>query len=391
MSDPPIFDFLLLVEDGDPRRVACQHPPGPPPPELDCILALAIPRVVASGSLDSSIFSFNSSASWLFAWAFAHRASRASLVIGSAYFYPSVFIDFLRSFVRLLSADSDANGPRCRFGAMLTLLRSWQVRGGRWQIYHPFESLTVDVSRPEQLLWGFRYGALVPAAALVWQCLLTNAGVLIVAPTPDAASEAAIACLSLLPVPYRDPCLLFTDAADPRLARLRAFRLVATTDDALAQLPFGAIVSVAAGAPDAADHVGAQYRAASARHYAVLLAVMDFHLLSDPYADVLACPVPCDGFQLAPDLDAHVLSSIQATETFRQWRRTQIARPHTRTAFLSLRPRFAVARIAQCQLPLAAKLVESLIAQAGGDEHWRAVLLAHRRLLEKRARPGPSQ
>jgi hypothetical protein len=271
---------------------------------------------------------------------------------------------------------------------MVGLLCSWQSHGNHWQIYYPFESRTVDVSHPDQLLNGFRYGPLVPDIALVWQCLLTNAGILIVAPTPDAASETAIAVLSLLPVPYRDPCLVFTEASDPRVDRLRAFKLVATTDESLAQLPFGVIVSVPAGASEPAVDVAVQYRALTVRHYTVLLAMMDFHLLSNPYFDILERPVPWDGFQLAADLNVQILGGMQATETFKAWRRGQITRLHTRSAFLSLRPRFAVALLADGQIPFARIWLERLLQRTPRDEHLRAVLEAHLLLLDRRMRPA---
>jgi hypothetical protein len=47
MAEVPIFDFLLLIEDGAPRRVSCQHPPGAPPSDLGLILPLAIPSLVS--------------------------------------------------------------------------------------------------------------------------------------------------------------------------------------------------------------------------------------------------------------------------------------------------------------------------------------------------------
>jgi hypothetical protein len=390
-----MIDAVCLFQDGATPALAAQHPPGAGLPDLPVLAALSIPDVVRSGAHAHSVFCYNTASLYCFSWAFHFRASSAAIVIATPHFYPTLFFEFLRSVAKSFSCDSEANDAQCRFLTVSSLLQSWARTGpSEWHIYYPFESFMLDVSQPESCCSGFSIAPIVADIELVWTCLLSGDGVLIVAPTPDVASTTALACISLLgPVAYKDPCLLYTEGADPRAGSLRRYRLIATTDAALADLPFGVIVNVTGVSFPPSFDAWHRYRTLSLRHFSAMLSMMDFYLLGNPYYDILELPLNYRTFKVADAIVKKLLDDIQKTDTFRVWRRDQIVRQHTRTAFLSITPKRAVAKLAPKDCPRALKWLEILAQRYARDHHLQSVIAAHQALIRKmlrRKRPPES-
>jgi hypothetical protein len=218
---------------------------------------------------------------------------------------------------------------------------------------------------------------------------LGNDGVLVVAPTPDVASTTAIACMSLLgPIHYRDERLLYTERGDPRLERIRQFKLIATTDYSLvSELPFGAVVRVTGTeVPQSGADLFAQYRALTLKHYTAMMEMMDLKLLDNPYNDILERPLNWRDFLIADGIISKLLDGIQKTETFRVWRKKQITREQTRNGFLSVPPTLAIPMVPveSCQ-----KVIEALGMMKEtfvGDHHFLKVIDRHIRGLGKNLR-----
>jgi hypothetical protein len=308
-------------------------------------------------------------------------------VIATSKFLPSLFFEFLHEVMRSFSSHAEANDTFCRFTIIKSLVGSWYATGpSAFQIYYPFESFALDVSRPESFWTGFNYTPILPNISQVWKSLLGNDGVLVVAPTPDVASTTAIACMSLLgPIRYRDERLLYTERGDPRLERIRQFKLIATTDYSLvSELPFGAVVRVTGAevAQSGAD-LFAQYRALTLKHYTAMMEMMDLKLLDNPYNDILERPLNWRDFRIADGIVTKLLDDIQKTETFKVWRKKQITREQTRTGFLSVPPSLAIPMvpIESCQ-----KVIDALSLMKTtflGDHHLQKVIDRHIRGLGK--------
>jgi hypothetical protein len=184
-------------------------------------------------------------------------------------------------------------------------------------------------------------------------------------------------------VSYKDACLLYTEEADPRTNSLRKYRLIATTDRSLADLPFGVIVNVIATEFPPAFEAWHRYRALSLRHFSAMLGMMDFYLLSNPYNDILELPLNYRTFKVAQEIVKKLLDDIQKTDTFKVWRKDQITRVHTRAAFLSMSPRKAVGRLTPKDCPRALKWLEIIASRYPRDHHLQSVLNAHRTLIAK--------
>jgi hypothetical protein len=390
-----MFDAICLFEHTSKTTLVSQQP-SVTIPESDLIQTLAVPRPVRAGLQHYAIFCYNTSSLYCFSWAFRFANHSAAIVIATPNFYPTLFFEFLRSVAKSFSSDSEANDPRCRFLMVTSLLQSWFATGPReWQIYYPFESFTLDIAQPESCCSGFSIAPVLAELDLVWTCLLANDGVLIIAPTPEIASSTALACISLLgPVAYKDPCLLYTEESDPRTNSLRKYRLIATTDASLAELPFGVIVNIVATEFPPAFDAWHRYRAMSMRHFSGMLSMMDFYLLSNPYHDILEMPLNYRAFKVAESIVKRLLDDIQKTDTFRVWRRDQILRHQTRTAFLSVPPRKAVAKLAPRDYPRALKWLELIGKKYARDHHLQSVLKVHRALITKalkQKRPSASR
>jgi hypothetical protein len=383
-----MFDAVCLFQHATKTTLTSQHPPTAALPESPILATLAIPSLVRNGSQSYAIFCYNTTSLYCFSWSFRFRDSSAAIVIATPHFYPTLFFEFLRSVAKSFSSDSEANDPLCRFLMVKSLLQSWSVGGpNEWQIYYPFESFKLDVSQPESCCSGFSIAPVVSDLELVWTCLLANDGVLIIAPTPAIASSTALACISLLgPVAYKDPCLLYTEEADPRANNLRKYRLIATTDASLADLPFGVIVNVTETDFPPSFDAWHRYRTLSLRHFSAMLSMMDFYLLGNPYYDILELPLNYRTFRVAEAIVKKLLDDIQKTDTFRVWRRDQIVRQHTRTAFLSVPPRRAVAKLAPKDCPRALKWLETLAHRYARDHHLQSVIKAHQALIGKMLR-----
>jgi hypothetical protein len=236
--------------------------------------------------------------------------------------------DFYRDF-------ADVGDAMSRFKMVESMLRSWApVGGGLYQIYFPQRDFRHDVASAESGLGRFSLAPIAPKIEQIWAALVANDGVLIIAPTPEIASFAALSCLSLLgPIQYCDSRLLFTQGDDPRTQNLRRYRLIGTTDPALARLPFGVIHNITDTAFGPCLGLRDKFKKRTARYYGILLGVMDLWLLGDPYFDLLQRPIDWHDCKISDDVDRRLLREVQKTNTFRNWRRKQFLRQNIRTAF----------------------------------------------------------
>jgi hypothetical protein len=390
-----MFDFLLLYEanDHDPASVTVQFPTGTIFQQLDLVGSLAIPDCIRDGSLDSAVFCFNTGPTiYEFAWSFRFGVKCASVVLVTSCFYPSLFFDFwhavAEAFPRNSSAESD---PICRFGFAKSLLQSWSRSqdGKSVSVNFPSESFSMDISNHENLVGRFNVAPLCPNVPDVWYHLLSNKPVLIIAPSPEIASSSAIAAMSLVaPIKYSDPFLLFTSPSDLRADEIAGagYKLVASCDPNFDATPYSLVITINSSRFGHESHIQKQFQRRTERYFAILLAMMNYELLKNPYFDILGCPIIVDTIQLAKDADRDLLRRIQDTQTFKVWRKRQITRDQVRTAFVSSLPQQAVSFVEKGQCKMAGEALDMIEASFPGDLHLKAVLKAHRVMLKKKMR-----
>jgi hypothetical protein len=160
------------------------------------------------------------------------------------------------------------------------------------------------------------------------------------------------------------------------------FKLVGTTDQTFAKLPFRTIVH--ASNSKEAPGLEKSYVEKTVLYYGTLLNLMDFMLKSNPYFDVLELPIIYTEFFIANEMDTELLSLIQKTQTFRNWRMKKRSRDTSRSAFLSVTPDDAVAMVPPGQHRKALEHARQIGKVFQGDHHLKSVVRIHVRLLRRK-------
>jgi hypothetical protein len=116
----------------------------------------------------------------------------------------------------------------------------------------------------------------------------------------------------------------------------------------------------------------------------MVLTLMNFKLLSNPYFDILQCQLDLKEFALPADLHPELMGQVQLTQTFGRWRQQNLSREQTRNAFLSVNPRKAVANLLPIDYEKALEHLEVIKNFSLRDRHLIAVLRVHIALIRKK-------
>jgi hypothetical protein len=386
-----MFDSVILYE-GTPIPTLSHKFPTAELDEREFIDPLSIPKQISTGALQSTIFCFNTPTYFCFSWSFRYTDHPFSIVIVTKSFYASLFYEFLQAVASCFPPNSPDSDPLCRYGFVKSLLISWQSNGATtFLVNYPLTSFTLDLTSITSWLTKFSVASIFTSLEQIWHALLSNEGVLIIGATPELASTAAIAALSLLgDVRYTDPMLLFTQEGDPRIENIDDYKLVATTDDRFPRLNFKIVVIARVGVRELQSDLQRSYAHRTSRYYSMMLNLLNFKLLGNPYFDLLELPLDLREFALSRDLDLELLGRLQFTKTFGKWRKQRTTRDNARTAFLSVIPREAV----KCLKPADFEKALDYLVFIGNiyerDKHLHAVLKYHagliRRMEERRRR-----
>jgi hypothetical protein len=249
------------------------------------------------------------------------------------------------------------------------------------------ESFSFDVSNCESLIGHFNVGPLCPNADKVWRHLLCNDPILIIAPSPEIASSSAIAALSLIiPIKYTDPVLFYTSGSDLRSSEIASggYKLVATCDQNFDTTPYSLVITITGSRFEQQSGLQRQCQRRTERYFMILLALMNYELLKNPYFDILGCPIDVDRVELAKDADRQLLKEMQKSDTFRNWRAGQNKRDQVRTAFVSNLPEQAIEYVAKEQCGVALQALREIEDAFPGDLHLTTVLKKHKAMLKKK-------
>jgi hypothetical protein len=127
-----------------------------------------------------------------------------------------------------------------------------------------------------------------------------------------------------------------------------------------------------------------RYVQRTGRYYSMLLTLVNFKLMSNPYFDILQCPLDLNEFPLPADLHPELMGEIPLTQTFAKWRQQQMSREQTRNAFLSVNPRKALANVRPGDYQKALDHLEVIKNFSLSDGHLKAVLQVHIALIRKK-------
>jgi hypothetical protein len=384
-------DFLLLFESDDvnPASLMAQYPGGVVQ-ETEAMLSLAVPECVRTKAMDSTVFCFNVATSYEFTWAFRYGYKSAALVAVSSRFWPSLFFDFWRAVADCFPPErSEDSDPMCRFGFVKSLLATWAMRNDVVHVTYPLESFSMKAQDCANWMANFSIGPLYPHGARIWRELLANQSILIIATTPEIACAAVIAALSLLkPYRYSDPFLLHTTRKDIRSPRISEgyYKLVGTTDQDFDPAPFDMVIAIRGNKFEDDPELKYQCQRKTERYFAILMSLMNYELLKNPYFDILEYPIDIEKVQNTKDADRDLLVKMQRGAIFRDWRKLVIVRDQVRTAFVSTPPEQAMEYVTPENCQKALDCLTKIEEAFPGDFHLMAVLKKHRTMLKKKMR-----
>lgn len=373
-----MFDALFAFEGT--QQVAV-YPDTVEIPELSEVLFLTSPHDFQSGS---SIYVFNTETTYFFTWAFEFNSQPNALVIATSKLCASLYFDFLKAVAASFKGCEDVSDCLCRFGFVKSLLLSWAALStNELRITYPLTSFTLDIGSVTSWIADFNVGLLYPRIEAVWRALITGKRIVVHGTTPELASSATCAALSLvLPLVFTDKVLLYTDHRDER-SRDQSFVLIGTSDPNLRTLPNSFLVEARGTHVGDLSETQHQYQQKTGRYYSVILCLMDLALMANPYCDMLEMPVDVNNRELPKDIDISVLRDMQSTASFRRWRRKKMSRDSIRAAFLSMPPSEAVQKVPPDKYDVALEQIDVLKHLYASDQHFLSVLKAHEHELRR--------
>ena len=387
---PDMFDFILLFE-GDPIKITEQYPKGVDVDELPLITNLCIPQTLPEKN--EEIFVFNTNDSYCFTYAFIYNKTPASIVIVSSTFRPSIFFDFFKAIQETFQSTPESD-PLCRYGLTKSLMISWHSNcQNEIVINHPLKSIIIDVSSVESWTSDFSITPISLYIDEIWKSIITNSGVMLIAPSAEIASIAAISTLSLFePLKYEEPFLLFTQSNDPRYQEIvngeTKYKLVVTIDPDLAEhcQGFHSICHIDLSyQPKSPTKLRKKYVKKTRRLLCIVLAYVRSKLLSNPYFNILNRKIDGDDFQsYFGEFPKKVFENLQNTQTYQKWRHGRIDVDEVRGAFLSSQPEEAVSMVNQDELIVAYNELSMIEHMCKRDLHLWTVVRRNLKLLKKR-------
>ncbi|KAH0785216.1 hypothetical protein GPJ56_010859 [Histomonas meleagridis] len=389
-----MFNLVLLFE-GDPCQLTEQYPKGAEIDEISLITALCIPQTLKTK--DEEVFVFNTNDSYCFAWAFTYKRIPASIVVVSSTFRPAIFFDFFKSLQETFQTTPESD-PLCRFGLAKSLMISWHSNcQNEIVINYPFKKHIIDFSTITSWTSNFSVIPISPYIDEIWNSIISNNGVMLIAPSAEIASISAIATLSLFePLKYEEPYLLYTQSNDPRYQEIlngeTKYKFIATTDPELAEhcKGFNTICQLAMNQtipnqtkPSA--KLREEYSRKTYRLLCILTQYVYCALLFNPYFNILNRKIDGNEFKkYFGEFPKKLFENLQNTQTYQKWRHGRIDIDEVRWAFLSCQPQDAVSQVKQDELIVAYNELSAIEHMCKRDAHLRAVVQSNLRLLKKR-------
>jgi hypothetical protein len=226
---------------------------------------------------------------------------------------------------------------------------------------------------------------------------MTNAGVLVVGPSPRHVSLAVFSLYSLVsPLQYMEPVLVYTRLGDPRFADViggsTAWKIVGTTNVLALERcnQFQTVITVPARPVRADSEIRSILRERTKRLLGRFESALNEQLAHDPYTDFLGGKIPRQdvtgigsknpqGKQLTDD-EADL---FQWSGTFVHWQRAISMRDGLREALLSVSPQVVIAGRSFETLAIIEEALDRMISNFKDDRHVFAVLKRHRYYLRK--------
>lgn len=390
-----MFDSILLFQKAPKTtaKIIIQYPEKIEIPDLSLLTNLCIPYSI--NTTKTEVFSINTPSNFGFIYAFIFDDITYSIVILTSSLYASLYFDFLHAIGASFATISEKSDPICRFALVKSLLMSWSTKTSDELIVNfPFETFSLNISSITSWFTNFNVAPFALYIDEVWNAILMNKGVLIIAPSAEIASSTVFGVLSLLDrFKYYDEFLPYTEKGDPRYHEIMTndnlpYKIVGTTDPDLAKgdSHFSAIITIKATNFENMFEQQQEYRTRTVRVFGCLFIQMNIQLLTDPYSDLLNKELINDELvKISEDeYSKELFTEVQKTKTFRQWRKRMSERNQLRESFLSVPPTEAIRQIRPDLYQKALDQLLIIINSNVRDLHLQSVLKLHQAMLSKK-------
>lgn len=341
---------------------------------------------------NNTVYSFCFGTFLVFCWTFSIANEIFSISIITKNVLPALFFDFLNGASKALKNKSAEE----RFDEVNNIISKWQVDPNAKNIKIEFFSGPREISLEAHCTpydpTLYTNNELILED--IWNSLVTGKGVLIIGNTPEQASQAAYAVLTLIaPYRYSDDVLFYTGLGDPRFLEIingsTRYKVVATTNALAADRckQFKTIFKL----PPKPITPSPELRQLLQKKINKLFLRTEYQfnkrLEIDPYSDLLDYPLTDS--QIG-DIVNHMKFSLSDYKLFmnmaffQDWKRSIILRTQFREAFLSFSPKQVVSNKKSSELRRMEKILNLLSNKYKTDDHMCAVIAEHMKLVQSR-------
>ncbi|EAY04128.1 hypothetical protein TVAG_125680 [Trichomonas vaginalis G3] len=341
------------------------------------------------------IFSFTVKKFLCYIWSFVLNEKIYSITILSRVTMPSFYLDFLKQCQDKFKELE----PSVRFKFIKDLIFKWDYTKNFQTIKFSFPNKDFEVQTSDLRLPFCNFDPTVNIGKdtillRIWKALITNQSILFIGNNPTQLSNAVFSALSMItPFKFIDYYIIFTRLGDPRFADVingsKRWRIVGTTNSLASERcsQFQVVIKLS-DKPNPSNQDTLNFVRKRSNKLAEKSEMhLNYMLESDPYSDIL------NHFDMNKDfarcirridLSENEYTNFAHSSMFWEWRRPLIYRESFREAILSFIPDDVVSKHSNDDLAIVEKSLAGYYDHIRGDDHLKAVLALHLKLIRKR-------
>ena len=320
--------------------------------DLPILLSCCFPEKL----IQSSIHSFSLTYHICFSWSFLFNDTYYSIVILSKHCFAYLFCQFLKNVEKnYLKLD-----PLISFLKIFELLNSWKIsKLNELLLNYPDHQFTTPLDSSHSFYFQFEPTIFLNKNAPfdeIWNCLLTNKGILIVGESAEIVSKTIFSLLSIIaPLKYSEPILVYTRLGDPRFAEIingnLKWKIVGTTNKLVIERckQFKLILNIETKSSYPLPEIRINLQKRTSKILKNFEIFMNRNLEIDPYSELIGNNLnekqlleiypQSNSKKLSPKrLTIDELKKFQNSLSFLDWKKHNLSRRQFRETFLSFNP-----------------------------------------------------
>ena len=343
-----------------------------------------------------SIFAFSINKHLCFSWSLLYEDELYAIVIVSHHCFPYLFLEFLKNCKKAFTQDP----PEEILDAITVFLSQWKYHpeSAQLSVVYPTINFTTTIDATHTFFMQFDpsvlIGNTIEILDEVWQSMITGKGVLFIGENAEQVSKAIFSALSLVaPLRYADHFLVYTKLGDQRFADIiggsKKWKIVGTTNQLASERckQFHTVIKLTnknvAPQPELRQEIQKRMHKLKKR----VEIQFNKNVEEDPYSDLLEIPLTYPQILeivSKTKLAASDFQLFQKSQTFSEWRKSITIRAQFRDSLLSISPESVIENRPDDELVKIQKILQNLPNKMPGDDHIKAVINQHLRLIRKR-------